>query len=131
MVVVDTSVWVDFFNGNETKQTFQLERSLEIEEVVTGDLIMTELLQGFRNEKDFKIALDLMSSLIYKDMMGEQNAIESAKNYMYLRKKGVMVRKTIDVMIGTFCIMNHYPLLHCDSDFNNMEKYLKLKTVKV
>jgi len=99
MMVVDSSVWIDYFNGKITKQTNLLHSLLGNELIVVGDLILTEVLQGFQNDKDFKKAGELLDSLIFRQMLGKELAVKSAKNYRRLRKKGVTVRKTIDVII--------------------------------
>lgn len=129
MMVVDSSVWIDYFNGKITKQTNLLHSLLGNELIVVGDLILTEVLQGFQNDKDFKKVGELLDSLIFRQMLGKELAVKSAKNYRRLRKKGVTVRKTIDVIIATFCIANNLPLLHSDRDFNPMQKHLNLKVI--
>jgi len=129
MMVVDSSVWIDYFNGKITKQTNLLHSLLGNELIVVGDLILTEVLQGFQNDKDFKKVGELLDSLIFRQMLGKELAVKSAKNYRRLRKKGVTVRKTIDVIITTFCIANNLPLLHSDRDFNPMQKHLNLKVI--
>ncbi len=91
---------------------------------------MTEVLQGFVRDRDFRIARDLLLGMPFVEMGGRDLAIESALNYRALRKKGVTVRKTIDVMIGTFCIHYKLPLLHDDKDFDPMVRFLDLKTVE-
>jgi predicted nucleic acid-binding protein len=130
MILVDTSVWIDYFNGHDTTQTDWLDSALGNIPVIMGDLILTEVLQGFHDDKDFKIAKNLLLSIPFMPMLGQQLAIESAMNYRYLRKKGVTVRKTIDIMIGTFCIHYKIPCLYQDKDFDPMVKFLKLKTVE-
>ncbi len=129
MIVVDSSVWIDYFNGRTTAQTDLLDSLLGHEPIVIGDLILTEVLQGFREDKDFDKAGALLDSLLFQPMLGKDLAIRSARNYRSLRKQGVTVRKTIDVMIATFCIENDLPLLHSDSDFEPMVKYLRLETL--
>ena len=129
MTVVDTSVWVDYFNGVTTPQTERLDRLLGEERVIIGDLILTEVLQGFRNDAEFRRARTLLAELEFREMLGKAVALESAANYRRLRGLGVTVRKTIDVMIGTFCIMNRLPLLHADRDFVPLAEYLGLKVV--
>lgn len=129
MMVVDSSVWIDYFNGKITKQTNLLHSLLGNELIVVGDLILTEVLQGFQNDKDFKKTGELLDSLIFRQMLGKELAVKSAKNYRRLRKKGVTVKKTIDVIIATFCIANNLPLLHSDRDFNPMQKHLNLKVI--
>ena len=129
MILVDSSVWIDYFNGKITKQTNLLDSFLGSELIVIGALILTEVLQGFQQDRDFKKAKELLDSLIFREMLGRELAIKSAENYRILRKKGVTVRKTIDVIIATFCITNNLPLLHSDRDFSPMEKHLKLKVI--
>ena len=129
MTVVDTSVWVSYFNGVATRQTDRLDRLLGEERVVIGDLILTEVLQGFRNDAEFRRARALLAALEFREMLGRTVALESAANYRRLRALGVTVRKTIDVMIGTFCILNRLPLLHADRDFDPLAEHLGLKVI--
>jgi len=130
MVVVDTTVWIDYVRGLDTPYTNALDYELMHNQVVTGDLLMTEFLQGFRNDKDFEVAKEIMDSLIYCDMLGKEIALKSAMNFRLLRKNGVTIRKTADIIIGTFCIEHDLPLLHNDRDFEPMEKYLGLHVYK-
>ena len=129
MVLVDSSVWINYFNGQITWQTEILDQMLQQIPVLTGDLILTEVLQGFRNDNEFKKAKETLSLLPCKQMGGYNLAIKSAENYRKLRKKGVTVRKTIDIIIGTFCINENIPLLYDDKDFDPMVKHLSLKTI--
>ena len=129
MILVDSSVWIDYFNGKKTQQTNWLDTSLGKIPVLMGDLILTEVLQGFKNDKEFGIAKALLFELPFMTLGGKALALESAKNYRTLRKSGITVRKTIDVIIGTFCIHYQLPLLHDDKDFNPMVKLLGLMTV--
>jgi predicted nucleic acid-binding protein len=129
MIFVDSSVWIDYFNGRITKQTNILDSIVGDELIIVGDIVLTEVLQGFRRDKDFNKAKELLDCFIFREMLGMEIAVESAKNYRILRKKGVAVRKTIDVIIATFCIENDLPLLHSDKDFKIMEKHLALKVV--
>ena len=131
MILVDSSVWIAYFNGQKTAQTERLDVSLGNTPIVMGDLILTEVLQGFQNDRDFRTARDLLLRLPFMPMGGQAMALESAANYRFLRKKGVTVRKTIDVMIGTFCIHHRLPLLHDDRDFDPMVTFLGLKTVEL
>ena len=103
MVLVDSSVWINYFNGKHTWQTDILDQMLLQIPVFTGDLILARVLQGLRNENDFNIAKKIMSILTCKQMGGYDIAIKSAESYRKLRKKGITVR-TIDIIIGTFCI---------------------------
>lgn len=129
MIVVDSSVWIDYFNGKKTPKTDWLDSALGREPIIVGDLILAEVLQGFTDDTDFRTAEELLLSFPFMEMGGQEVAIESASNYRLLRKNGATVRKTIDVIIGTFCIHHHFALLHADRDFEPMEKLLKLKTV--
>ena len=131
MILVDSSVWVDYFNGKITDKTDWLDSALGDKELIVGDLILTEVLQGFQDDNDFRAAQKILLEFPFMEMVGQDLAVKSALNYRFLRKNGVTVRKTIDVMIGTFCIHYHFPLLHDDRDFEPMEKYLKLKTVRI
>jgi len=130
MILVDSSVWIDYFNGRKTGKTDWLDSSLGNEQIIMGDLILAEVLQGFQIDNDFKIAKKLLLTFPFMEMVGQELAIKSALNYRLLRKKGVTVRKTIDVIIGTFCLNYQLTLLHDDRDFDPIEKYLNLKTVE-
>ena len=127
MIVVDTSVWIDYVNGVVTPQTNILDIELESRRVATGDLIIAEFLQGFREDKQFQEAKDLMDSLEYYDFVGKEIAISAAQNFRNLRKKGITIRKTIDVLIATFCIEYGFELLHNDRDLDPMEEILGLR----
>ncbi len=129
MIVVDTSVWIDYFNGSRTPQSDALDLALGRELLVIGDLILTEVLQGFRSESDFRKARRLLGALEFRDMVGREVAIASARNYRALRARGATIRKTIDVIIATFCILNGHRLLHSDRDFDPMERHLGLRVV--
>jgi len=129
MVLVDSSVWINYFNGKTTWQTEILDQMLLQIPLFTGDLILTEVLQGFRKDNEYQKAKKIMSILACKQMGGYDLAIKSANNYRTLRKKGVTVRKTIDVIIGTFCINENIPLLHDDKDFAPMVTHLSLKSI--
>lgn len=131
MIVVDSSVWIDYFNGKITDKTDWLDSAIGDKEIIVGDIILAEVLQGFQNDNDFKTAQKLLLDFPFMEMLGQELAIKSAMNYRFLRKHGVTVRKTIDVMIGTFCIHYRFSLLHEDKDFEQIEKYLKLKTISV
>ena len=129
MILVDSSVWIDYFNGYKTWQTNLLDNLLSDVPIIIGDLILAEILQGFRSDNDFESAKSYLSDLPLRGMGGYQVAVKSAQNYRILRKKGVTVRKTIDVIIGTYCIMEELPLLHDDRDFDPMVAYLSLKVL--
>ncbi len=129
MICVDTSVWIDYFNGKLSKETDCLDSLLGNQEILIGDLILTEILQGFQEDRHFREAQNMLESFPVQSMLGVPLAIKSATNYRTLRKRGVTVRKTIDVMIGTYCIENHIPLLYTDRDFDPMVRHLTLQSV--
>ena len=129
MIVVDSSVWIDYFNGLETRETALLDDLLGVEPVVTGDLILAEVLQGFRTERDARRALAALETLIFEPMVGRDIALTSANNYRRLRARGITVRKTIDMLIATFCMENKHILLHSDQDFDSIKKHLGLETL--
>jgi len=131
MILVDSSVWIDYFNGRKTDKTDWLDSAIGNKHIIVGDLILTEILQGFQSNNDFRTAKSLLLDFPFMEMVGQELAIKSALNYRFLRNKGVTVRKTIDVMIGTFCIHYQCSLLHDDRDFDPMEKYLKLTTIAI
>lgn len=126
MIIVDSSVWIDYFCGSDTPQAERLDSVLGIKPVAIGDLILTEVLQGFRHDKDYKIARKAFEDVTIFDMLGTQMAIKTAENFRALRKKGITVRKTTDVIIATFCIEKKLPLLFSDKDFRPFVKYLGL-----
>ncbi|MBN2417713.1 PIN domain nuclease [bacterium] len=127
MIVADTSVWIDYVNGVDAPHTALLDYELGHSRIITGDLIMTEFLQGFRNEKDYQAAKEIMDTLEYHDFVGKEIALLAAQNFRKLRRGGVTVHKTIDVIIATFCIENDFALLHNDRDFDPMEAMLGLQ----
>ena len=130
MILIDSSVLIDYFNGTTNWQVEKLNTLLGKEFLTIGDYILTEVLQGFRNDKDFQKAKHILKAFPCYDLLGENIAIKSAQNFRYLRKRGITVRKTIDSIIATYCIENNLSLLHNDNDFKPFEKYLKLQVVK-
>jgi predicted nucleic acid-binding protein len=127
--LVDSSVWVDYFNGAATPQADRLDELLGTVPVAVGDLILTEVLQGFGTEREFNEARRLMSALEVVNLGGLDVAIEAARNYRKLRELGVTVRKTIDTVIATRCIVDGLQLLHSDRDFDAFEQHLGLRCV--
>ena len=117
MILADTSVWIDYFNGNNNSLTDELDRGLAEGIIAIGDLIFLEILQGFKNDKEYNLAKSTLGTLEQYEMFGHTQAIKSAENYRSLRKKGLTIRKTTDVIIATFCIENKLPLLFSDRDF--------------
>lgn len=129
MILIDSSVWIDYFNGTITAQTERLDKLLGFELLAVGDLILTEVLQGFDNERDFHDARKMLTSLTVVELGGREIAIQAAKNFRALRKLGLTVRKTIDTVIATRCIESGYALLHNDRDFDPFAKHLGLRVV--
>jgi len=127
LILVDSSVWIDYFNGNPTWQADLLDSYLSDLPIIMGDLILTEVLQGFRSDKDFETARSFLKSLPFRQIGGYNVAIQSAQNYRKLRKAGITVRKTIDVIIATFCIIEGLTLLHDDRDFDPISASFPLK----
>lgn len=129
MILVDTRVWIDYFNGAENSYTDALDSALEKGIVAIGDLIFLEILQGFKNDRDFRNAKTTLETLDQYEMFGHSMALKCAENYRTLRKKGVTIRKTADVIIATFCIESEIPLLFSDRDFIPFVTHLGLRAV--
>jgi predicted nucleic acid-binding protein len=129
LILVDSSVWIDYFNGGLTPQTGKLDRLLGQEPLAIGDWILVEVLQGFDEDREFRAARKLLTSLTVIEIGGIDIAIAAAQNYRALRKRGITVRKTIDTVIATRCIESGYDLLHSDRDFEPFSRYLGLRAV--
>ncbi len=128
MILVDSSVWIDYFRGTATPQAEKLDSLLGSEPIATGDLILSEVLQGFVSDRDFNQAKKLMTSLVIVELAGQSIAIQAAKNFRVLRSLGVTVRKTIDTVIATRCIESGLPLLYSDRDFDPFVEHLGLRS---
>lgn len=128
MILVDSSVWIDYFRGTATPQAEKLDLLLGNEPIATGDLILTEVLQGFVSDRDFNQARKLMTSLVIVDLAGQAMAIQAAKNFRVLRALGITVRKAIDTVIATRCIESGLPLLYSDRDFDPFVEHLGLRS---
>ena len=128
MILVDSSVWIDYFRGTATPQTDKLDSMLAGEQFAIGDLMLTEVLQGFGSDKDFDQARKLFESLTVIEIGGEEIAIQAAKNFRTLRALGVTPRKTIDTLIATRCIENGLPLLYSDKDFDPFVEHLGMRS---
>ena len=126
MILVDSSVWIDYFRGVTTPESDRLDALLGRAELAVGDLILAEVLQGFTAERDFAQALALMNTLVPIDVAGRDVALTAARHYRALRARGVTIRKTIDALIATRCIMDGRALLYSDRDFDPFVKYLGL-----
>jgi predicted nucleic acid-binding protein len=129
LTLVDSSVWIDYFNGTVTPATDRLDELLSREILAVGDLILVEVLQGFADDRQFAAALRILSSQPVVEIGGREIAIQAAKNFRMFRKAGVKVRKTIDVLIATRCIESGHELLHEDRDFDPFVKHLGLRVV--
>lgn len=128
MILVDSSVWIDYFRGSTTPQVERLDSLLGTELVAIGDLMLTEVLQGFTSDRDFNQAKRLMTSLEVVEIAGQEIAIKAARNFRSLRARGITVRKTIDTLIATRCIEGRNPLLFSDRDFDPFVEHLGLKS---
>jgi predicted nucleic acid-binding protein len=129
MLLVDSTVWIDYFNGRRTLSTDYLDAALATQPILMGDLILAEILQGFREDSSFELASVMLGHLPQANMLNTALAVQSALNYRRLRRLGVTVRKTIDCLIATFAISAGCELLHDDRDFDPFEEYLGLQVV--
>ena len=129
MILVDSSVWIDYFRGTITAKTELLDKLLGREPLAIGDLMLTEVLRRFADERAFNAARKMLTSLMIVELGGLKIAIQAAKNFRTLRSRGVTVRKTIDTVIATRCIESGYELLHNDRDFDPFAKHLGLRVV--
>lgn len=127
MILVDSSVWIDYFNGTRNRHTDFLDGVLGQEPVAIGDLMLTEVLQGFRRDSAYRRAKSLLLDLSVLEIVTAERAIRAAENYRHLRKRAVTVRKTIDTLIATFCIDRDVPLLFSDHDFEPFVKHLGMR----
>jgi predicted nucleic acid-binding protein len=126
VIVVDSSVWIDFLNGRNTRHVRQLRTVFGRDEIIVGDLMLCEVLQGLDSERMAQEVEALLRRFEIVSMTGEAIAIQAARNFRSLRRRGITIRKTIDLLIGTWCIENRRPLLHNDSDFHAMTRHLGL-----
>ena len=127
MILVDSSVWIDYFRETSTPQADKLDALLGSEPVATADVMLTEVLQGFGSDGDFNQAKKLLASLVVVNLGGQNIAIQAAKNFRALRALGITVRKTIDTVIATRCIQCGYTLLYSDKDFDPFVAHLGLR----
>jgi predicted nucleic acid-binding protein len=130
VIVADTTAWIDYWNKGNTPQAKLLDLHLFTTNVFVGDLIIAEFLRGFKDNTEFLKAKKVMQAQPYRRFSGKLLAYKSAENYRRLRKKGITIRKTVDIIIGTFCIENDLALLHNDRDYDPMEEHLGLKVVR-
>ncbi len=128
MILVDSSVWIDYFRGMQSSETDRLHVLLGNEPVATGDLVLAEVLQGFGSSQDFNQGKKLLTSLPIIDLVGGDIAIQAAKNFRTLRSQCITIRKTIDTLIATSCIEKGLTLLYSDRDFDPFVEHLGLHT---
>ena len=129
MVIIDTTVWIDYLRGMRNKQTDYFDRELGRQRFGLTDLILCEILRGIRDEKTFVQVLRDLRKFELLATGGEELAIEAARNFRSLRQRGHTVRKTIDCIIATFCLRHGHSLLHRDRDFDHFEKMLGLSVI--
>jgi predicted nucleic acid-binding protein len=129
VIVVDSSVWIDFLNGRNAPHVRRLRALLGTEEIVVVDLMLCEVLQGLDSERAAREVEALLRRFEIVSMAGDAIATAAARNFRSLRRRGITVRKTIDLLIGTWCIENRRALLHNDGDFRPMARYLGLVEV--
>jgi predicted nucleic acid-binding protein len=128
VILVDSSVWIDYFRGTDTPQTERLDTLLGSEPLCVGDLVLAEVLQGFSSDREFNQARKLLTSLELIELGGQEMAIQAARNFRALRSLGITVRKTIDTMIATVCIEKDLQLLYSDRDFDPFVEHLGLRS---
>ena len=129
MIVVDSSVWIDYLRNERTDQVRILDASIGREPIVVGDLVLCEVLQGLQSESEARRVEAALRDFVHLPMLDPELAMQAAANYRQLRRLGVTVRKTIDIIIGTFCIERNHMLLHDDRDFDPMQRHLGLRVV--
>jgi predicted nucleic acid-binding protein len=129
MVLVDTSVWIDYFGDVVSAQVQQLDGLVGRKQVLTGDLVLAEVLQGVRSDREFRIVRDALLTLDVVQLTSPALAVRSAQNYRVLRRHGLTVRKTIDCLIATWCIEHGIPLLYSDRDYQPFVKHLGLQAL--
>ena len=127
MILVDSSVWIDYFRAADTPQVALLDSLLGRRQIAVGDLIVAEVLQGVRDDKEFRLVKRVFAAFTHLDLCGYALALKAAENYRLLRAKGITVRKTIDTLIATRCIEDRLTLLHADRDYAPFAKHLGLR----
>ena len=127
MILVDSSIWIDYFRSADTPQVVLLDSYFGSSRLAVGDLIAAEVLQGVRDEREFKLVKKTLDAFEHVDLVGYDLAIRASENYRLLRDRGVTIRKTIDTLIATYCIENRMTLLHADRDFEQFVRHLGLR----
>lgn len=128
MIVVDSGVWIDYLGGAPTPQTEWLDANLFVERFCIGDLMLVEVLQGCRTDRQFDLLLASLRDFPALAIVDEQVAAQAARNYRALRARGITIRKTIDTLIATRCILDGLPLLYSDRDFDPFVQHLGLRS---
>ena len=131
MILVDTSVWVDYLNGSNEPHVNTLDLLLDLDIIVMADLIYMEILQGISNRDQFNKTKKILDKLNRVSLGGFDLALKSAINFNYLRSNGITIRKSIDVLIGTYCHETGCKLLHNDKDFSNFNRLIKINIISV
>jgi predicted nucleic acid-binding protein len=129
VILVDSSVWIDLLNNIATEPVRRLRELLPTTPLLIGDLILCEVLQGFRSEAQARLVERSLGRFEAVSLIDPDLAVKAAANYRFLRRRGITIRKTIDLVIGTFCIERGHTLLHSDRDFAPMESLLDLQTL--
>ena len=129
MILVDSSVWIDYFNGRLTPQTTALDHLLGVQPLLVGDIILCEVLQGFHSDSEFELVRQALGHFGQVSLLSPALAVQSARNYRTLRSLGITTRKTIDTFIATYCIEHSHTLLHADKDFDPFEQHLGLQVL--
>lgn len=127
MILADTSAWIDFLEGKESPAAQALDRAAGQDALIVGDLVLVELLQGYREGRELAALRDDLRNFPIVTLCGPLNAHKAAENYRFLRSHGITMRGIIDVIIATWCVENHVPLIHADRDFDGMERWLGLR----
>jgi hypothetical protein len=129
VILVDSSVWIDYFNGRDTPASRRLDELLGDQPLWTGDLILAEVLAGFRRPRDARTARELLTSLEYADLVGPEVALLAAHNYRLLRRRGITPRGLVDVIIASFCALHGFQLLHSNRDFEAMAQHIRIRVI--
>jgi predicted nucleic acid-binding protein len=128
VILVDSSVWIDHLRNTITAPVSHLRSLISREELLVGDLILCEVLQGLRTDAEARLVEDALREFEVVSLVDAELAVKAAANYRFLRRQGFTVRRTIDLTIATFCIERRHSLLHSDRDFAPMERFLGLQT---
>jgi predicted nucleic acid-binding protein len=129
VILIDTSVWIDHLNDNRTDEVDTLRRLVGFAPLLVGDLILCEILQGLRSDREAAIVEQALRRFDIVSLVTPSLAVQAAANYRFLRAKGITIRKTIDLLIATFCIENNHALLHADRDFDPIRDHLGLQVI--